>query len=280
MSKFEQSSPSISWYTPPQQSNQSIKMSSALSFTFRPSLIPEAYQAEFLTRFCQMVLDYETLTTVSQSSPPAESLPEPSSFTPVEGDGADGEVPASLLAAKKPRKNPWADLTEEQRADRLAAMRRGRAAKAAERRLSEDSLNVAPAVAAKTLDEMTANELYERLGALMSLPADAPLFRRHDKFPNKQALVTEIRRLEAATVAPTVAATLPVPAPVPVAVAVAVADAAPVEDAASETSSKKARKNPWATLTPEQKEAKIAAMKAGRDAKKAAAAAAVNIGSA
>ena len=251
-------------------------MSSALSFTFRPSLIPEAYQAEFLTRFCQMVLDYETLTTVSPVAPPADAVPPPSSFVPVEGDGADGEVPPSVDAAatKKSRKNPWVTLTDEQRADRLAAMRRGRAAKAAERRLSEDSLEAAavaaPAVVQQTLEQMTAAQLYERLGALMNLPADAPLFRRHDKFPNKQALITEIRRLEALA-----AAAVPVPAAVPVAVAALAEDGA-----ASETSSKKVRKNPWVTLTEEQRAAKIAAMKAGRDAKKAAAAAAVNIGSA
>jgi hypothetical protein len=45
------------------------------------------------------------------------------------------------------------------------------------------------------------------------------------------------------------------------------ADAAPAS-----TEPKKARKNPWEGLTPEQKAAKVAAMKAGRDAKKAVAA--------
>lgn len=174
-------------------------MSSALSFTFRPSLIPAYAQAEFLTRVFQLALDYETLTAPVPEAPPADSLPAPS-FVPVEGDGADGES----APAKKPRKNPWAGLSEDQRAERLAAMKRGRAEKAAARRVSEDSLNVLP----------------------------------------------------------TEAAPAPVPAPAP----------APADDAASETSSKKARKNPWAELTPEQRAAKIAAMRAGREAKKAAAA--------
>jgi len=175
-------------------------MSSALSFTFRPSLIPAYAQAEFLTRFCQLVLDYETLTCPVPEAPSADQMPVPSSFAPVNGDGAEGEVPAPEDKPKKERKNPWAGLTDEQRAERLAAMRRGRAAAAAERRLSEDSLNV---------------------------PA-------------------------------------PAPAPAPV--------AAVVEDAASESSSAKQRKNPWAGLTDEQRTARLAAMKAGREAKKAAAA--------
>jgi hypothetical protein len=176
-------------------------MSSALSFTFRPSLIPAEYQAEYLRRFLQMVLDYETLTGAPQS-PPAESVPPPSSFAPMEGDGADGEVPPTVPAVKT-RKNPWAGLTEEQRAEKIAAMKRGRAAKA-ERRLSADSLDL--------------------------------------------------------------------PAPVAEAVAAPVAEAvaAPVADDSSDTSSKKVRKNPWAGLTEEQKAEKVAAMKAGREAKKAA----------
>jgi hypothetical protein len=121
------------------------KMSSALSFTFRPSLIPAEYQAEYLSRFLQMVLDYETLT--APPSPSADSVPPPSLFAPMEGDGAEGEVPAAAAAATKVRKNPWAGLTEEQRAEKIAAMKRGRAAKA-ERRVSADSLEVpAPVVA-------------------------------------------------------------------------------------------------------------------------------------
>ena len=119
-------------------------MSSALSFTFRPSLIPDQYQAVFLTRFFQLVMDYESLTAPAPSSPPADAVPQPSSFVPVTGDGADGETAPATASVKPPRKNPWAGLTPEQRADRLAAMKRGRAARAAERRVSEDSLNVPP----------------------------------------------------------------------------------------------------------------------------------------
>lgn len=188
-------------------------MSSALSFTFRPSLIPAYAQAEFLTRVFQLALDYETLTAPVPEAPPADTLPMPS-FVPVQGDGADGES----APAKKPRKNPWAGLSEEQRADRLAAMKRGRAEKAAARRQSADSLEapVPPTEAAPA-----------RLG-------------------------TDVSNLGPAPPAEAVPATLP------------------VEDAASETSSKKARKSPWADLTPEQRAAKIAAMQAGKVAKKAA----------
>jgi hypothetical protein len=109
------------------------------------------------------------------------------------------------VAPKKERKNPWAGLTEEQRTERLAAMKRGREIKKQEkRRLSEDSLTVA---------------------------APVPV------------LLTD-----------------PVPAP-----------AAPVaEDAVSETSSKKARKNPWEGLSEEQKAERVAKMKAGKAAKKEA----------
>ena len=121
---------------------------SALSFSFRPELIPAYAQAEFLTRFFQLVLDYQTLSAPQQEAPPAESLPTPD-FAPVEGDES---VP---VAPKKERKNPWAGLTEEQRAERLAAMKRGRELKKQEkRRQSEDSLEVteaapAPAAAAE-----------------------------------------------------------------------------------------------------------------------------------
>jgi hypothetical protein len=185
-------------------------MSSVLSFTFRPSLIPAQYQAEFLTRVCQLALDYETLTSLPPSSPAAESVPQPSSFAPVQGDGADGETAPATASVKPPRKNPWADLTADQRAERLAAMKRGRAARAAERRVSEDSLNVAPTEAA---------------------PAPAPA-------PEQPVLAT-------------------------------------TEDAASDSSSaKRARKNPWAGLTPEQHAAKVLAMKLARDAKRAERAAA------
>ena len=111
-------------------------MSSALSFTFRPSLIPAQYQAEFLARVFQLALDYETLTAPVPESPSADSLPAPSSFVAVDGD--DGAAPATV---KKVRKNPWAGLSADERAERLAAMKRGRAAKAAARRQSADSLD-------------------------------------------------------------------------------------------------------------------------------------------
>lgn len=121
---------------------------SAISFSFRPDAIPAYAQAEFLTRFCQLVLDYQTLTEPVQPSPPAESLPQPSAFVPVDGDETTGPQ-----AQKKERKNPWAGLSEEQRAERLAAMKRGRELKKQEkRRPSEDSLEIpvapAPVVAA------------------------------------------------------------------------------------------------------------------------------------
>jgi hypothetical protein len=168
---------------------------SAISFSFRPEAIPAYAQAEFLTRFCQLVLDYQTLIEPQQEAPPAESLPMPN-FAPVEGDES------APVAPKKERKNPWAGLTDEQRTERLAAMKRGREIKKQEkRRLSEDSLAVAEP-------------------------------------------------------------------PAPVAPAPAVAPVA--EDAASETSSKKARKNPWEGLSEEQKAERVAKMKAGKAAKKEA----------
>jgi hypothetical protein len=195
-------------------------MSSALSFTFRPSLIPAQYQAEFLTRVCQLALDYETLTSLPPPSPPADAVPQPSSFAPVQGDGADGETaPATVKPSRGPRKNPWADLTADQRAERLAAMKRGRAARAAERRISEDSLVVPPTEAAPELPVRTPNNGGVNLGVFDAVPAPVP---------------------------------------------------AVAEDAASDSSSaKRARKNPWAGLTPEQHAAKVLAMKIARDAKRA-----------
>jgi hypothetical protein len=237
------------------------KMSSALSFTFRPSLIPAEYQAEYLSRFLQMVLDYETLT--APPSPSADSVPPPSLFAPMEGDGAEGEVPAAAAAAAtKVRKNPWAGLTEEQRAEKIAAMKRGRAAKA-ERRVSADSLEVPAAAvvpvpaalaeavpaATRTLEDMSGQELRDRVAELTGKSQGRT---SSSGFPTKADLIVEIRRLEA------------VPAPVPEVAA----------DTSSETSSKKSRKNPWANLSPEERAAKVAtqvaAMRAGKQAKKAA----------
>jgi hypothetical protein len=90
---------------------------SALSFSFRPEAIPAYAQAEFLSRFFQLVLDYQTLTepVPVPVAPPAESLPQPdfaakpSAFHPVDGDEAE--------KPKKERKNPWVGLTEEQLSD-------------------------------------------------------------------------------------------------------------------------------------------------------------------
>jgi len=207
---------------------------SSICFSFRPDAIPAYAQAEFLTRFCQLVLDYQTLTEPVQ----------PSAFVPVDGDETTGPQ-----AQKKERKNPWAGLSEEQRAERLAAMKRGRELKKQEkRRLSADSLEAA-AVVPKTLEQMEAKDLYEILGELLGVPADSPQFRDYRKYPNKEALIAEIHRLRAA--------------PVPLAPVVA-------EDAVSESSSKQ-RKNPWADLTPEQKAERVAKMNAARKAKKEAA---------
>jgi hypothetical protein len=175
---------------------------SLITVSFNLSAIPVVYQTAFLERVCQLNLEYQALTAPVPPSPPAETLPMPTSFIAMDGD--DAAVPAPEPAAEKPkkeRKNPWAALTEEQRADRLAKLAAGREAKKA-RKMSADSVDA---------------------------PAPAP-------------------------------ATLPV-----------------VEaDAASESSSKKARKNPWADMTPEQKAERIAKMQAARVAKKAAKAAAAD----
>jgi hypothetical protein len=153
---------------------------------------------------------------------------------------------------KKERKNPWVGLTEEQRTERLAAMKRGRELKKQEkRRLSEDSLAAAeaapaPAPAPKTLEEMGAKELFAVYMGLTGkpIPPEGSWAGLPAEFHGKDKLLNEIRRLQAAPVA---------------------------EDAASETSSKK-RKNPWADLTPEQKAERVAKMQAAKAAKKAASA--------
>ena len=127
---------------------------SALSFSFRPEAIPAYAQAEFLTRFFQLVLDYQTLTEPAPQAPAAETMPQPSVFVAVEGDES---VPVAEKP-KKERKNPWAGLTDEQREERLAAMKRGRELKKQEkRRLSEDSL-AAPAPAPAPAAEDAASE--------------------------------------------------------------------------------------------------------------------------
>jgi hypothetical protein len=308
---------------------------SAVSFSFRPEAIPAYAQAEFLSRFFQLVLDYQVLTEPVPEAPAASSLAQPSfdseapaealpsAFRPVDGDEAE--------KPKKERKNPWAGLTEEQRTERLAAMKRGRELKKAEkRRLSADSLE-APAPpslpeavpAHKTLEEMTAFELFGVYSQLNGLPdpTEGSWAGLPAAFHGKANLLAEVRRLQAALAAVLGAdgegdgaasetsskdkkaeslsasdaeammrdrlslssltkeqmaervammrkasraakkAAAPAPAPV-------VAEA---DGAASETSSKKLRKNPWADLTPEQKAERVAKMQAARKAKKEAA---------
>jgi len=214
--------------------NLSTRMS-FLQFTFRPTLIPAYAQAEFISRFAQLVLDYETLIEPAPPSPPADSLPPPSSFVPVAGDGAEGEAGPEQAKKRGPK-----------------------------RKMSADSLTP------KTLEQMTAQELRVRLGALMGIPADSPQFRNHSKFPNKAALIAEIRRLEAEPAPAPVP--VPVPAPAPVPVPVAEAEVPVVETgsvAPSETSSAKQRKNGWADLTPEQKADRLARAAATRQARRA-----------
>jgi hypothetical protein len=233
-------------------------MSSALSFSFRPSLIPAQYQAEFISRFCQLALEYETLTAPVPEAPSADAVPQPSSFAPVHGDGADGEVPppADADEPKKARKNPWAGLTDEQRAERLAAMRRGRATKAAQRRVSADSLeaSAAPVVVAAADDAASDTSSKDKKAEDMMRDRLSLSSLTKEQMAERVAMMRKARRAAKKAAAP---------AP------------APAEDgAASEISSvKKSRKNPWVTLTEEQRTARLVAMKAGRDAKKAAAAA-------
>jgi hypothetical protein len=229
LSKFERFELHSIWYT--SQPLQLSNTMSTLTFSFSPSALPAQYQAAFMARFLQLALDYEILTAPVPSSPAADEVPPPSSFVPFEGDGADGEVPPvpATASVKPPRKNPWASLTEEQRTERLAALKRGREARAAARRVSEDSLAVPPTEAVAELPPTrTPNNGGVNLGRF-----DAP----------------------------------PLP-PSP--------EAAAAEDAVSETSSKKARKNPWAGLTPEQHAVKVATMRAAREAKKAERAAAAS----
>jgi hypothetical protein len=222
---------------------------SIVTLSFNLSAIPVIYQSTFLERLCQLNLEYQSLTASLPVAPPAESLPKPN-FVAVQGDES---VP--VPATKKERKSSWTNLTEEQRKERLAKLAAGREAKKA-RKMSEDSLEQAAPVAAKNLEEMEATGLYEILGGLMGVPADSPQFRDYKKFPNKQALIAEIRRLREG------------------------AAPSPSEDAASETSSKKVRKNPWADLTPEQKAERVAKTVAARKAKKDAATAVPDEGSA
>lgn len=156
----------------------------------------------------------------------AEALKDVSAPAP-----APAAVPAVVVAAEEPkkeRKNPWAGLSEEAKAERIAKMQAGRQAKKAERKMSADSLD-APAPAALPAPVRTPNEggiNFGRFSTGTLVAEDAP------------------------------------------------AAPAPAEDAGSETSSKKSRKNPWEGLSEEQRKAKIAKMQEARAAKKAARAAA------
>lgn len=206
---------------------------SFLQFTFRPTLIPAYAQAEFLSRFAQLVLDYETLIEPAPPSPPAEAIPPPTSFVPVAGDGAEGEVAPAEVKPKK---------------------------RGPKRKMGDDSLTP------KTLEQMTARELQGRLGGLMGIPADSPFPNKlRNKFPNKTTLIAEIRRLQAEPA--------PAPAPVPQPVAEAVVEntsVAPSEAPSDASATKRPRKNAWAEYTPEQKAARLALMAEKRLAKVAA----------
>jgi hypothetical protein len=226
---------------------------SAISFSFRPDAIPAYAQAEFLTRFCQLVLDYQTLTEPVQPSPPAESLPQPSAFVPVDGDETTGPQ-----AQKKERKNPWAGLSEEQRAERLAAMKRGRELKKAERRLSADSLEASSAPVVVAAADDAASDTSSKDKKAESLPASDAEAMMRDRLSlpslTKEQMAERVAMMRKASRAAKKAA----------------AHAPAADDAASETSSKQ-RKNPWADLTPEQKAERVAKMNAARKAKKEAA---------
>ncbi len=234
---------------------------SSLSFSFNPSAIPVYAQAEFINRFFQLVMDYQNLTTSYPPAPAAEDLPAPTSFVAVEGDDVASDVQP---VAKKVRKNPWDSLTDDQKAERKAKMRAGRAAKAAERKMSTDSLvvptepavnTVTPAVTVQDkYDDMTCQQLRDELADRNGVPPtpegakpSGPR-RNTPKYPKADDLRAELRRRDALA-----------PAPAPTS----------DTDAGSETSSKKARKNPWAGLTPEQHAARVASLKAAREAKKA-----------
>jgi predicted Fe-S protein YdhL (DUF1289 family) len=193
---------------------------------------------------------------------------------PSEFKEVDGDESAPGPATKKERKNPWASYTEEQKKERLAKLAAGREAKKV-RKMSEDSLNVPSVAAAPSAPDYESwgnqklrDELADRDGVPPTPDGAEPSGpRRHTpKFKDHAALVAELRRRDAA---PSAAATAP-----------AVAVAAPESDAASETSSKKERKNVWDSYTPEQKAERLAKAQATREAKKAKASAAAADGSA
>ena len=86
---------------------------STVSFSFNLSAIPSVYQADFMARLYQLSFEYQTLTNPAPISPPAESVPLPSAFVAVDGDGADGEVAPAV-------KNPYRGKTGQQLRDLLA----------------------------------------------------------------------------------------------------------------------------------------------------------------
>ena len=107
---------------------QLITTMSSISFTFNPSAIPIVEQAVFMTRFFQLVTDYNVMTSPiaaplvsvpSVSAPSADSLPPPSAFLPFEETASEAAPP------KKASK--WAHLSEEEkRAKRNANLAKGR----------------------------------------------------------------------------------------------------------------------------------------------------------
>jgi hypothetical protein len=197
---------------------------SLVTFSFNPINIPAKYRTVFMVRFTEMVLEYETLVEPTPPSPPADTLPLPTSFAPVPGD----EV-------------------------------------------------VPPTSGPKSLERMTSQELRDRRADLMGFGADHPQRRRTAKFPKKDDLVVEIRRLESLDRRLS-ADSLDAPAPAPVVAEAVVVTSEPsltepaVADSGSETNTKKPRKNVWDTYTPEQKAERLAKMQAAREAKRLAAA--------
>jgi hypothetical protein len=179
---------------------------SSVTLTFNLSAIPVAYQSSFLEQLCKLNMDYQSLTAPVPSAPAAESLPAPSEFKEVDGDES-----APVPATKKERKNAWASYTEEQKKERLAKLAAGREAKKA-RKMSEDSLAVtAPAVVAEAapaetpLEEMTLQPLRDMMRTLQGKPTGV---KTTPKFPTKEAIIAEIRRLRSAP-APAPAEALP-----------------------------------------------------------------------
>jgi hypothetical protein len=175
-----------------------------------------------MAKFAEMTVEYENLIRPVPASPPAEAVPLPSSFVPFEGDEMDGSAsPARPVAV----------------------------AEAAS----------APVPVAKSLEQMTCQELRDRRADLLGFCADHPQRRQTAKFPKKVNLIAEIQRLETERRMSEDSLLAPAPAPsAPAPVAEAVADAT------SETSSKKPRKSGWANYTPEQRQARIDKMRASR----------------